>query len=78
LLYSNKSKVPPFLEKNPDIATIKQYYNLHLRELSVAFLLDYLHKTVFPTMTMEMYGKGIDDMGEEKYGEGLWQGLKPY
>jgi hypothetical protein len=31
--------------------------------------LDYLHKTVFPTMVVDMYGKGKDEMNKEEYAE---------
>jgi len=31
--------------------------------------LDYLHKTIIPTMVKDMYGKGKDEMSEEEYAE---------
>jgi hypothetical protein len=65
-----QKKLPPFLEQNQDItATIKQYCKEHSSELSVEFLLDYLHKTIIPTMVKDIYGKGKDEMSEEEYAE---------
>ena len=40
--------------------------------------MDYLHKTVIPTMVKDMYGKGKDEMNEEEYAEVVQQVLKPY
>jgi hypothetical protein len=69
-IFIQKNKLPPFLEQNQDItATIKQYCKEHLSELSVEFLLDYLHKTIIPTMVKDIYGKGKDEMSEEEYAE---------
>jgi len=78
-LFIQKNKLPPFLEQNQDItATIKQYCKEHLSELSVEFLLDYLHKIVIPTMVKDIHGKGKDEMCEEEYAEVVRQVLKPY
>jgi hypothetical protein len=74
-----KNKLPPFLEQNQDItATIKQYCKEHLGELSVEFLLEYLHQTVVPTMVKEIHGKRRAEMSEEEYAEVVQQVLKPY
>jgi hypothetical protein len=78
-IHTKKNKLPPFHEQNQDItAIIKQYCKEHLSELSVEFLLDYLHKTIIPTMVKDMYGKGKDEMSEEEYAEVVRQVLKPY
>ncbi len=78
-LFIQKTKLPPFLEQNQDItATIKQYCKEHLGELSVEFLLEYLHQTIIPTMVKDMHGKRKEEMGEEEYAEVVRQILKPY
>jgi hypothetical protein len=67
-LFIQKHKPPPFPEQNQDItATIKQYCKEHLSELSVEFLLDYLHKATIPTMVKDIHEKGKDEMSEEEY-----------
>jgi hypothetical protein len=67
-IFIQKHKLPPFPEQNQVItATIKQYCMEHLSELSVEFLLDYLHKATIPTVVKDIHGKGKDEMSEEEY-----------
>jgi len=40
--------------------------------------LDYLHKTIIPTMVKIIHGKSEDEMSEEEYAEVVQQVLKPY
>ncbi len=47
-------------------------------ELSVEFLLEYLHQTIIPTMVKEIHGKRKEEMSEEEYTEVVRQVLKPY
>ena len=74
-----RSRLPPFLEQNQDITTaIKQYCKEHLGELSVEFVLVYLHHTILPKFVKDIYGDSRDELGEEKYQEVSKQVLKPY
>ncbi len=74
-----KKKLPPFFEQNRDkTATIKQFCKKHMGELSVEFLLEYLHQTIIKTMVKDIHGKRKEGIGEEEYAEVVQQVLKPY
>ena len=78
-VFAPQKLLPPFLEQNPHIVRkIKKYCTLNLAELSVEYVMDYVHNTLLPNLLKEETNQTRQEMGEESYQEKLRSFLKPY
>jgi len=65
---TSKHNLPPFLQQNTDVCTkIVQYAKENLSQLSVEFLLEYLHDVVLPQMVKERHGIDKNNVSDEIY-----------